>query len=182
MALINCPDCGFEHSDQAAACPKCGRPNKPPVSAKIESSKNKSKIGCLPGCLITFVTLIFIGAIGSQCEKSEQLTRITNCNTGSAEACEALLGDSDFEEFDSITNSTYKSRFQDKKRAAEQASANANRLSACETVLKATLKDPDSLKIIDRDYANVTITYSATNSFGGRIKNVIDCNTGKNYD
>ena len=27
MALITCPDCGKEFSDQAAACPNCGRPN-----------------------------------------------------------------------------------------------------------------------------------------------------------
>lgn len=25
MALIKCPDCGSEVSDQADACPKCGR-------------------------------------------------------------------------------------------------------------------------------------------------------------
>lgn len=28
MALIQCPDCGKEFSNQAAACPNCGRPNK----------------------------------------------------------------------------------------------------------------------------------------------------------
>lgn len=27
MALIKCPDCGKEFSDQAVACPNCGRPN-----------------------------------------------------------------------------------------------------------------------------------------------------------
>ena len=27
MALIKCPDCGVEVSDQAAICPKCSRPN-----------------------------------------------------------------------------------------------------------------------------------------------------------
>jgi hypothetical protein len=26
MALVKCPDCGTECSDQANACPKCGRP------------------------------------------------------------------------------------------------------------------------------------------------------------
>lgn len=26
MPLINCPDCGIEHSDLAISCPKCGRP------------------------------------------------------------------------------------------------------------------------------------------------------------
>ena len=28
MALTNCPDCGFEHSDSAPSCPKCGRPKQ----------------------------------------------------------------------------------------------------------------------------------------------------------
>lgn len=28
MSLIKCPDCGKEFSDQAIACPNCGRPNK----------------------------------------------------------------------------------------------------------------------------------------------------------
>lgn len=28
MALIKCPDCGKEFSDQAVACPNCGRPNR----------------------------------------------------------------------------------------------------------------------------------------------------------
>lgn len=27
MALINCSDCGNEHSDMATECPKCKRPN-----------------------------------------------------------------------------------------------------------------------------------------------------------
>ena len=31
MALINCPDCGTEVSDAAAACPKCSRP----ISARL---------------------------------------------------------------------------------------------------------------------------------------------------
>lgn len=29
MPLIPCPDCGTEVSDQAKACPKCGRPATP---------------------------------------------------------------------------------------------------------------------------------------------------------
>ena len=27
MALIKCPDCGKEFSDQATHCPNCGKPN-----------------------------------------------------------------------------------------------------------------------------------------------------------
>lgn len=29
MTLITCPECSAEMSDQAAACPKCGRSNAP---------------------------------------------------------------------------------------------------------------------------------------------------------
>jgi len=31
MALITCPDCGREVSDQATACPQCARPLTPKV-------------------------------------------------------------------------------------------------------------------------------------------------------
>lgn len=46
MALIKCPDCGKDFSDQAAACPNCGRPNvlpqnnqpDPPNSSDTQNS------------------------------------------------------------------------------------------------------------------------------------------------
>ena len=44
MALIKCPDCGKEFSDQASACPNCGRPNTPmtdPLSQNREGSLNQ---------------------------------------------------------------------------------------------------------------------------------------------
>lgn len=47
-----------------------------------------------------------------------------------------------------------------------------------ETSIKENLKDPQSYELIDKDYKflsdtiyEVNITYSATNSFGGRIQN-----------
>jgi ribosomal protein L7/L12 len=42
MALIKCPECGNEISDQAAACPKCGypcQPEKPEAEAETEADK-----------------------------------------------------------------------------------------------------------------------------------------------
>jgi hypothetical protein len=68
MALINCPDCGKEHSDQAVACPQCGRPNHP--QAGSQSSRGGSdptapkKKGCLFGCL-GLVGLFVLFAIAS---------------------------------------------------------------------------------------------------------------------
>jgi predicted RNA-binding Zn-ribbon protein involved in translation (DUF1610 family) len=41
MPLVTCPDCGTEVSDQAPACPKCGRPTAKKV--------NKSGAWC-PNC------------------------------------------------------------------------------------------------------------------------------------
>lgn len=40
MALIKCPDCGKEFSDQATACPNCGRPNQPVASIPKEPQNN----------------------------------------------------------------------------------------------------------------------------------------------
>lgn len=36
MPLIPCPDCGTEVSDQAKACPKCGRPVRKPLPEPIK--------------------------------------------------------------------------------------------------------------------------------------------------
>ena len=64
MALINCPDCGKEVSDQAPACPGCGRPiasppvQPPPSAPAAPSSKKKTSFAAL-GCL----TILVLGAI-----------------------------------------------------------------------------------------------------------------------
>lgn len=44
MALINCPSCATEVSDQAAACPRCGHPIKP---APPPPPPPKKPAGCL---------------------------------------------------------------------------------------------------------------------------------------
>lgn len=59
MALLDCLDCGKQFSDQATACPNCGRPNEliaatPQPEAKPKSQKNN---GCLIGCASTFLAL-----------------------------------------------------------------------------------------------------------------------------
>lgn len=44
MALIKCPDCGKEFSDQAPSCPNCGRPNTIPNNApqsSVQVNNNK---------------------------------------------------------------------------------------------------------------------------------------------
>lgn len=59
MALITCPDCQKQISDQAPACPHCGRPAQPAVPPEkvqtIEATGKKYKgmqlIGSLLICL-----------------------------------------------------------------------------------------------------------------------------------
>lgn len=70
MALISCPDCGKEVSEQAPACPNCGRPmgNENNWQRTTEGGKfldpAENGRGCLRVVLIVFV-LIIIGYIFS---------------------------------------------------------------------------------------------------------------------
>ena len=47
MALINCSECGYEFSDQADACSKCGCPNAPggmtPIGPPPEPGKKSGR-------------------------------------------------------------------------------------------------------------------------------------------
>lgn len=127
---------------------------------------------------------------------------IEGCNDGKAKDCEALLERNSllYEGFDisRITNEEYISRFAEKFEAARKveedriAMAEARKaleqaMAACEKSLKATIKDLGSFKVHNRNFETLQIEYSVrelpranTNSFGGRIRNVMDCKTGEN--
>jgi hypothetical protein len=63
MALTRCPDCGTEVSDQAAACPKCGRPLRAPapIPPQQATAPKKKTSRATWGCLI----LIILAVIGT---------------------------------------------------------------------------------------------------------------------
>lgn len=74
MGLMICPDCGFEHSDSAPACPKCGRPNISPTSSATNTTPvvqpaapsttvSVTNEGCASGCgkWIFILLLVIIG-------------------------------------------------------------------------------------------------------------------------
>ncbi len=127
---------------------------------------------------------------------------IKGCNDGKAKDCEALLERNSllYEGFDisRITNEEYISRFAEKFEAAKKAEeeriamadarkAREQAMAACEKSLKATIKDLGSFKVHNRNFETLQIEYSVrelpranTNSFGGRIRNVMDCKTGEN--
>ncbi len=57
MALVKCPECGAEVSDQAVTCPKCGFPNpsQPPVGGGDDAAIRKTytergKIAAIKHC------------------------------------------------------------------------------------------------------------------------------------
>ena len=194
MALINCSECGKEYSDKAPACPNCGCPTQPggmtPVATPPSSTpkKDKKKGGCLPGCLGAFAVFIVLGVIGAVVNEFEEDGKINACNNGKAEACNELLqeaekSDSYIEDTSLIKNKDFKPRFDAKKKELEakaiKSSSTALAIVTCKNALRASLKDPDSLKILNTDRTNLMIEYSATNAFGGRIRNVVDCKTGK---
>jgi hypothetical protein len=58
MALINCPDCGTEVSDAAAACPKCARPIAPAAIQAPSLPAQKKGVGA------GFALLVFLALGG----------------------------------------------------------------------------------------------------------------------
>ena len=58
MALINCSECGYEFSDKAPACPKCGCPND-------SEATNRSEKGfhTLPGYILAGIAVVSAAGI-----------------------------------------------------------------------------------------------------------------------
>ncbi len=70
MALINCPECNHEVSDQAATCPNCGYILKTEKTTNVTSvaslpAKKKKKLGCLFYCSIIILILMTITIVGA---------------------------------------------------------------------------------------------------------------------
>jgi zinc-ribbon domain len=68
MALVTCPDCGKEISDQAPACPSCGRPREPagvPVATPVAPPARKTSLTKPAGCFLQvlgfFLLLVGVG-------------------------------------------------------------------------------------------------------------------------
>lgn len=197
MPLIKCPDCGKLHSDQAVSCPQCGRPNKPipqisqEIPAKIEGGFLEKNSGCLAPLVVLLLFVLVPAVIGTIVNQSQEAERIKKCNEGKTVECEALINDTSFSSYKEITNKQYAKRFVEReerrvKEVAEREEREAEegqkamQLILCEEALKDSLKDPESLKVLTKDRENILIEYTATNGFGGRVRDVLDCKTGKN--
>ena len=65
MALFNCSECGYEFSDKADACPKCGCPNTPggmtPIGPPPEPGQKRAP-QAKKGCFYALINLSVLGA------------------------------------------------------------------------------------------------------------------------
>lgn len=59
MALINCPECGKETSDQAGKCPNCGFPVSPRESVEDQVRRQRSRMRVVN--LLTIVIPLMVG-------------------------------------------------------------------------------------------------------------------------
>jgi len=66
MALLKCPDCGNDVSDQAPACPHCGRPlgSARPLGASDKGQTTRPdwwhdpNVGCLGAALLVLALVL----------------------------------------------------------------------------------------------------------------------------
>jgi len=70
MALMNCKDCGTEHSDAAAACPRCGRPKETLPSQQVVmvdgnsvTAKSEERVNFITGIATGILTGGIAGAV-----------------------------------------------------------------------------------------------------------------------
>lgn len=99
MALITCPDCGSQVSDQALACPKCGRPSPPLPLAPLPqpSAKAKKQTGCgmalavvvVGGVILTILAVVMMaifdnGSSGGRISSSNRAGVERHLRTGAS--------------------------------------------------------------------------------------------------
>lgn len=166
MALINCPECGKQISDQAVSCPQCGYPiskmqpaSRTPVetpSTPIENTSNEPQ----------------------QNEEDARKNKRILLGIGGFVLLLVLI----FGMANSSDNSKKKTNSQAKTTVAETTAAPKKTYNSLERgalitigrglpVLRDALKDPDSLQILEmKAIENIAYyKYTATNSYGGRI-------------
>lgn len=164
MAIITCPECGKDVSDKADKCPHCGFNIRVDQIGKkiagIQNHKVTKKQGCI-GCFSFFVLIILFAAIANTCKDDEK------------------------------SSETEKAQVVQEIKTPEQL--RTEKIQSCFSMWdgehhrikrylqKNYLNDPDSYKHIDTkihskeksDTILVVTSFSASNAFGGRVKNSV---------
>lgn len=70
MALINCPECNNEVSNEATVCPHCGKPM--PKSSSTPEQQKQNRKGCLIflAPLLLILIIIFVALLSDSCKGS----------------------------------------------------------------------------------------------------------------
>lgn len=73
MALINCPECNKEISDEASTCPNCGKPINTSVSSATKNKPKSAIIFTITGIVIFILSgIIAIGLMDILVEMKAQ--------------------------------------------------------------------------------------------------------------
>jgi hypothetical protein len=74
MPLVTCADCKTEHSDEASACPKCGKPNTP------ASKKKTSPIAMVGAILFGLFIVLCLGfmKVNADANNEEEVRQINH--------------------------------------------------------------------------------------------------------
>lgn len=71
MALINCPECNNEVSNEATVCPHCGKPM--PKSSSAPEQQKQNRKGCLIflAPLLLILIIVFVVLLSDSCKGSK---------------------------------------------------------------------------------------------------------------
>lgn len=84
MALIKCPECGKEVSENAESCPSCGNP-MPKSNGGAQRPKKKKNVGCF-GTIIIFLIFISVAvALGGKSKEPQSTKKAQGTETNISE-------------------------------------------------------------------------------------------------
>lgn len=163
MALINCPECNKEISDQGDKCPNCGYP----IKRKAHNKSNIKKMYMILPILLIIVICIIVSSIyyfKTLQPRNTYTEAMSLLNVGKYDEANTLL--------DSISDYSDVEQIQKELKYESYA-------YSCINILKKILKNPDSYVAYEINfyenwdnnkeniYPSCVMNYGAENGFGG---------------
>jgi len=156
MAMIKCPECKKQISEDANSCPNCGKKLTPEKIVIIKEEEDKTKKYTAIGCLAIIGILVIAGIIGSFFPEEEKETKPLTPK----EKREVQIG-TGFSSWDGSHRELTK-------------------------LIKKAMNDPNSYEHVETkywdktDYLIVKTTYRGKNAFGGIVSNWVEAKTDLN--